>query len=176
MVDCKRKKIWDQQWKNRKPKEWHSLMHQRHREVLLGPDEDIEQLISCHFGSDPHPLSGGIPSSPVPAQLSIAVATQNRIICVAKGIFSKVTRTIDYRNVKTISHHFAPTTGEQVMASLVTGNFNSLMHSLGPLTGRCRIEEYGVGKFSRKTVLVNIMPRETAEPFVEYVQSRVREM
>ena len=133
MVDRNRKKIWDQQWKNRKPKEWHSLMHQRLREVLfglLGPDEDIEQLISCHFGSDPHPLSGGIPSSPVSAQLGIAVATQNRIICVAKGIFSKVTRTIDYSNVKTISHHFAPTTGEQVMASLVTGNFNSLMHSL----------------------------------------------
>ena len=174
MVDRQRKKVLDKQWKQRKPKEWHGSTHERHREVLyelLEADEDIEQLIGCHFGPDPLPQKEGIESSPMDPQNGIAVATQSRIVCVAKGVFSKVTDEIPYSNMKAISSRFAPTTGGQVVSSLITGNVESLLHSVGPLTGRCKIEEHG----RRNILLVNIMPRETVEPFVKYARGQMYE-
>ena len=172
MVDRKRKKVLDQQWKKLKPEEWHGATHQRHREVLyeiLGPFEDIEQLLAGHFGPDPQPQSEGIEVSPMDPQSGIAVATQSRVIFVAKGVFSKVIDEIPYSNIKAVSYRFAPTTGDQVVSSIVTGNINSLVHSIGPSTGRCKIEEHG----RRNMLLVNIMPRETVKPFVQHIRSKV---
>ena len=174
MVDRQRKKVWDQQWKNRKPEEWHGLTHQRHREALyelLEPDEDIEQLISGHFGPDPRPQLEGIQSSPLDPQSGIAVATQKRLIFVAKGVFSKATDQIPFSNMKAISYIFAPTTSDQMVSALFTANSNTLFHGLGPLTARCKIEEHG----RRNMLLVNIRPRETVKTFVEYGRSKMCE-
>ena len=175
MVDRKGKKELDKQWNKRKPEEWHGLTHQRHREALyeiLEPDEDIEQLISGHFGPDPRPQLEGIQSSPLDPQSGIAVATQNRLIFAAKGMFSKAIDEVPYSNMMAISYRFAPTTGDQIVSSLATGNINSLMHGLGPLTARCKVEEHS----RRNMLLVNIMPREGVKPFVEYAQSSMREL
>ena len=175
MVDRRRKKIWDQQWKKRKPDEWHGLTHQRHREALyevLGLDEDIEQLISGHFGPDPRPQLEGIQSSPLNPQSGIAVATQNRLIFVAKGMFSKAIDEVPFSNMTAISYRFAPTTPGDILPALITADINTLAHSFGPLTARCKIEEHG----RRNMLLVNIKPRETVQPLVEYARSRIREL
>ena len=175
MVDRERKKIWDQQWKKRKPKDWDGMTHQRHREVLyglLGPDEDIEQLVSGHFGPDPEPEQNDIQVAPLDPQTGIAVATQDRVIFVAKGMFAEAMDEIAYGNIKAISYRLGPMTGDQLIPSLITGNFENLLHSIGPSTGRCRIEEHG----RRNMLLVNIKPKETVQPFVEHVQFRIREL
>ena len=160
MVDHKRKKIWDQQWKKRKPDEWHGLTHQRHRETLyklLEPDEDIEYLIGCHFGT--HLSHAGI-----------AAATQRRVICVAKGMASKVTDAIFHRDIGSISYRFAPVTGREFMHGLIGANPRILLAGFGG-TGRCTIK---CVRF--KTLeLVNIMPEETVKPFVHHIRSRMEE-
>ena len=175
MLDRQRKKVLDKQWNKRKPDAWNSLTHQRHREALyeiLEPDEDIEQLISCHFGPDPQPQLEGIQSSPLNPQSGIAVATQNRLIFAAKGMFSKATDEVPFSNMMAISYRFAPTTAGDILPALITANINDLAHSFGPLTARCKIEKLG----RRNMLLVNIKPRETVQPFVEYAQRRMREL
>ena len=138
----------------------------------MEPDEDIEQLISGHFGPDPRPQMAGIQSSPLNPQSGIAVATQNRLIFAAKGMFSKATDEVHFSNMTAISYRFAPTTAGDILPALITANINDLAHSFGPLTARCKFEEHG----RRNILLVNIKPREMVQPFVEYAQRRMHEL
>ena len=92
-------------------------------------------------------------------QSGIAVATQNRIIFVAKGMFAKAIDDVPFSNMKAISYRSAPTAGGEMASALLTANFDALAHDFRPLTARCKIEEH-----SRKNMLlVNIKPRETVE-------------
>ena len=105
-------------------------------------------------------------------QSGIAVATQNRIIFVAKGMFAKAIDDVPFSNMKAISYRSPPTAGGEMASALLTANFDALAHDFRPLTARCKIEE----RSRRNMLLVNIKPRETVEPFVEYARSRMREL
>ena len=173
MADFMRKMAVNKQWNKQKPDDWHGSTHHKHREVLydlLKLDESIEKMVAGHFGPDPEPQDKKMESPMMNPQTGIAVATQDRIIFVAKGIFSKATDEVLYSNIKAVSYRFAGTTGDAMLTAFVTADPATIFHGLGPMTGRCRIEEYG----RRNMLLVNIRPRETVKPFVEYIRSRVR--
>ena len=87
-----RKMAVNKQWNKQKPDDWHGSTHHKHREVLydlLKLDENIEKMVAGHFEPDPEPQDKKMESPMMNPQTGIAVATQDRIIFVAKGIFSK---------------------------------------------------------------------------------------
>ena len=67
--------------------------------------------------------------SPLNPQSGIAVATQNRLIFAAKGMFSKAIDEVPFSNMTAISYRFAPTTAGDILPALITANINDLAHS-----------------------------------------------